>query len=87
MIWTRSLNNSIPNMTQVVMIAEALSKLEGATDIVIFDPDATEERLEDGGMTVRVPAPGLSEKVYAKLDDYGPEKGGLVVTFYKQGEN
>lgn len=85
-VWTRSLNNSIPNMTQVVMVAKALSKLEGATDMVVFDPDATEESLEDGGLVARVPAPGLSEIVYAKLDNYGGDTG-LVVTFYKQGEN
>jgi len=73
-------------MTQVVMIAKALSKLEGATDMVIFDPDATEEGLEDGGLVARVPAPGLGEEVYAKLDNYGGDTG-LVVTFYKAGEN
>lgn len=85
-VWTVSLSNSIPNMTQVVMIAKALSKLKGPTDMVAFDPNATEERMEDDDLVAIVPAPGLREMVYAKLDHYGGDTGD-VITFYKQGEN
>lgn len=85
-LFTASLDSELDSVSKAQMIRIALSKLEGATDMVAFDPDATEERLEDDGLVARVPAPGLREIVYAKLDHYGGDTGD-VITFYKQGEN
>ena len=83
--WTSSLHYEIDNVTQLKMITKALSKLEGAVDLVIFDPEAAEESAEDGGRTVRVPWPGLSEKCYAQIDDHGGDTG-KVLMIYKASE-
>ena len=84
-VWTASLVNEVDNITQLRMIRKALSKLEGPMDFVIFDPDAVEESIEDGGITVRIPWEGLSEKCYAQIDDYGGDTG-RVLTIYKASE-
>ena len=84
-VWTASLVNEIDNITQLRMIRKALSKLEGPVDFVIFDPDAAEERIEDGGITARVPWKGLPEKCYAQIDDHGGDTG-KVLTIYKASE-
>lgn len=83
--WTASLCMELDNRTQLRMIGKALSKLEGAVDFLIFDPGAAEESTEDGGMTARVPWPGLSEKCYAQIDDHGGDTG-KVLTIYKASE-
>jgi len=85
-VFTASLAGELGATTKAVMIREAQSKLIGPTDMLAFDPEATEESMEDGGLVARVPAPGLHEKVYAKLDHYGGDTGD-VITFYRQGEN
>ena len=85
-LFTASLAGELDPTTKGVMIAKALSKLIGPTDMLAFDPNATEESMEDGGLVARVPAPGLHEIIYAKLDHYGGDTGD-VITFYKQGEN
>lgn len=84
-VFTASLSNEVDNVTQLKMIGKALSKLEGAVDLVIFDPEATEESSEDGGMTARVPWKGLPEKCYAQIDDYRGDTG-KVLTIYKASE-
>lgn len=85
-LFTASLDSELDPVSKAQMIRIALSKLKGNTDMVAFDPNATEESREDGGLVAIVPAPGLREMVYAKLDRYGGDTGN-VVTFYKQGEN
>lgn len=52
---------------------------------MIFDPDASEESTEDGGVTARVPWKGLPEVCYAQIDDYGGDTG-RVLTIYKVSE-
>ncbi len=74
----------LTNVTQLKMVGKALSKLEGVIDFLIFDPDVIEESTEDGGMTARVPWKGLSERCYARIDDYAGT--GKVLTIYKASE-
>lgn len=39
-------------------------------DFIVFDPEAKERSVEDGGRTLRLPTTA-TQKCYAKLDDYG----------------
>jgi hypothetical protein len=78
-VWTATLNSELDNITQLLMINTALSKLEGPCDFVIFDPEATEHSREDQGRTARVPSPRLSEKVYAQLEDHGGDIGTILM--------
>jgi len=44
-------------------------------DFVIFDNKTyRQEQFEDGGRSLRIGMPGLDEKVYAKIDDYGSKE-------------
>jgi hypothetical protein len=47
-------------------------KRTGGPDFIVYDPQFPgPQRFEDQGRSIHVPAPQLSAKVYAKLDDYG----------------
>lgn len=47
-------------------------KRTGGPDMIFYDPSFPgPQRFEDQGRSMHVPVPGLSEKAYAKLDDYG----------------
>lgn len=84
-VLTASLVNELDNVTQVVMIRESLTSLRGDVDFLVFDPEATERSIEDGGRTARIPAQGLMEKCYAQIDDHGGDTG-KVLTIYKASE-
>lgn len=44
-------------------------------DFLIFDPEANKTEYEDGGRTLHIAYPRLeTDKVYAKLDDYGDKE-------------
>lgn len=53
---------------------------EGGPDFYVYENgDPSDDRIEDAGRTVVNHIPGLPEKVYAKLEDYGdPETWGDI---------
>lgn len=57
-------------MKQIHPVDEETGK--GGPDMIVYDPEFSgPQRFEDQGRSMHVPVPGLGEKVYAKLDDYG----------------
>jgi len=61
---------SLPKKVQEYVIEKTLERITTETDMIVFDPDAADERYEDEGRTLILPTYYM-EKVYAKLDDYG----------------
>lgn len=63
---------SVLSSSALAAASLALNKIKQhpKVDFVILDPQAKEEKTEDGGRTLRVPSK-LPWKIWAILDDYG----------------
>lgn len=88
-VFTSSLAMELETLTKADMIRRAVAawRTRGA-EYMAFDPECKETRFEDDGLSVVLSAEGLTETIYAKIDDYGPDADDrYVLTFYKQGEN
>lgn len=73
LVQTSNFMNTIPIEAAMKMLAITLSRIkpEGeGQDFIVFDPNAEEEKTEDGGRSLRIPISGFVT-CYAKLDDYG----------------
>ena len=71
---------SLPGDMQAKILGHAMKQIHpydeekrtGGPDFIVYDPDFKgPQRFEDQGRSMHVPVPQLSEKCYAKLDDYG----------------
>lgn len=61
--------------TRASIMEIAIREVSPKTDFIVFDNQTTRTRqYEDQGRSIRVGMPGLSDKVYAKLDDYGDKE-------------
>lgn len=76
LVSTRSfMLSDIPKDLKNTIISLAMMKVSPKTDFIIFDPKTTrQEQYEDQGRSLRLGMPRLTEKVYAKLDDYGSKE-------------
>lgn len=70
---TRGFSSEIPKELKTLMVTFGLAKLQPKEPtFIVFDPDfEVDEVEEDDGRSIRKRVEGLSQKVYAKLDDFG----------------
>ena len=72
---TAGIDKNLGDVLPAKIIVSCLPLFTGKIDFIVIDPEFEKRTIEDGGNTLRLPAneidPGIKERIYAKIDDYG----------------